>query len=120
MECWPRRATARGLADAYNVLVDVAATGRAARGGKAATPMAKCSKDPAKRSRGGLRPGIPELRVEFVLRKVEAISPEERRVVLQLLWKLPEVPQPFATVLARWTKDEDRQVAEQASRLLRD
>jgi hypothetical protein len=51
-------------------------------------------------------------------RKTEAASPEERRVALRLLWKLPDLPKRFAAVLPRWAKDADRQTADLAGRLL--
>jgi hypothetical protein len=38
--------------------------------------------------------------------------------VLRLLWKLPELAQPLAAVIAQWAKDADRQVADSARRLL--
>jgi beta-lactamase regulating signal transducer with metallopeptidase domain len=54
---------------------------------------------------------------EFLLRKTQVASTPERHIVLQLLWKLPEVPKSFAAVLEQWAKSADHEVAEMAARL---
>jgi hypothetical protein len=54
----------------------------------------------------------------FLGRKADATSPEERRLVLRLLWRLPELPKPFAPLVPAWAKGPDPKAAELARRLL--
>ena len=54
----------------------------------------------------------------FLERKANADSPAERRVVLRLLWRLPDVPKPLASVIPAWAKGPDPKAAEMASRLI--
>jgi hypothetical protein len=54
----------------------------------------------------------------FLNRKTDVASPAEQQVVLRLLWRLPDLPKPFAPVVLTWTNSPDPQVAEMARRLL--
>ncbi len=112
------RGDGRGLADAYKFLVDLE---RPAEPPAEEKPRSEWQR--AREKRRGEAEAVfgrasRELLTEFLLRKSEAASPEERRVVLRLLWKLPELPETLAAVIPRWAEDADRQVAESARRLL--
>ena len=112
------RGDGRGLADAYQVLVDLERPAEPPAEEQPRREWKSARENRLSEAEAVFGRASKELLAEFVLRKAETASPEERRVVLRLLWKLPELPKPFPAVLPRWAEDADRQVAEQARRLL--
>lgn len=108
----------RGLADAAKILVHLE---RPTEPPAEEEPHRKWQSDRETRrseAEAVIRQASKERLAEFVLHKAETTSPEQWRVVLQLLWKLPELPQPCRAILQQWAQDPDRQVATQARRLL--
>jgi hypothetical protein len=107
----------RGLGDAFDIMVGLKQAAKppadeqerrnwqSSRGSRLGEAEAVFSRTP--------KQGI----AEFLLRKTQVASAPERHVVLQLLWKLPEVPKPFAAVLEQWAKSAEQEVAEMAGRL---
>jgi hypothetical protein len=59
-----------------------------------------------------------EVLEEFLNRKTKVVSPAEQQIVVLLLWRLPELPKPFAPVVRAWANTGDPQVVEKARRLL--
>jgi hypothetical protein len=55
---------------------------------------------------------------QFLNRKTNVDSAAEQQIVVLLLWRLPELPKPFAPVVRAWANTGDPQVAEKARRLL--
>ena len=59
-----------------------------------------------------------EILAGFLDRKTDVASPAEQQIVLRLLWRLPDLPKPFAPVVPAWASSPDPQVAEMARRLI--
>jgi hypothetical protein len=55
---------------------------------------------------------------EFLNRKTNVVSPAEREIVLRFLWRVPELPRPFAPVVQAWANTGDSHIGEMARRLL--
>jgi hypothetical protein len=55
---------------------------------------------------------------QFLNRKTNVVSAAEQQIVVLLLWRLPELPKPFAPVVRAWANTGDPQVVEKARRLL--
>jgi hypothetical protein len=116
-EALAARGDGRGLADALKALVELE---RPAEPPKEDQPRrewehqrsARLSQAEAVFSRAS-----KQVLADFLVRKTDATAPEERRVVLQLLWKLPDLPTPFIRTISRWAEDADQRVAELAKRL---
>ena len=109
----------RGLGDAFGIMVDLK---------RSAQPPAleqerrswENARDNGLREAEAVFGRAPkQVLADFLLRKTEVVSTAERQIVLQLLWKLPEVPKPFTAVLEQWAKNADQEVAEMAARLLK-
>jgi hypothetical protein len=117
-EAWATSGDGRGLADAYEILV---ALKRPAQPPADENDRRKWETD--RRHRLGEAEDVfgrasQKILTEFVVRKSQGSSPPERQIVLQLLWRLPELPAQFAAVVPQWAKSADHDVAEIAARLL--
>jgi hypothetical protein len=55
---------------------------------------------------------------EFLNRKTAVVSPAEQEIVLRFLWRLPDLPKPYAPVVRSWANTAAPQIAELAARLL--
>ena len=108
----------RGLGDAYTVLVSLERPAEPPAEEKLRRKWDRARADQRDQAQAVFGGASKELLAEFLVRKTVAGLPEERRVVLRLLWKLPDIPQPLAAIIPRWAHDADPQVAELASRLL--
>ncbi|WP_406694035.1 hypothetical protein V5E97_23615 [Singulisphaera sp. Ch08] len=117
-EALAARGDGRGLGDAFQVLVDLERPIEPPAEEELRRNWQNARNDWLREAEAVFGRSSNELLTEFALRKAETTTPQERRVVLRLLWRLPEFPKPLAAVLPQWTKDADPQVAEQAKRLL--
>jgi hypothetical protein len=108
----------RGLPDAFDVLVDLE---------RPAEPPAdeqnrrswESARDSRKREAEAVFDrATKEALAAFLGRKADAASPDERRLVLRLLWRLPEVPGAYTPILPAWANSPDPKAAELARRLL--
>jgi len=108
----------RGLEDAYEVLVELE---------RPATPPTDAKESRTwERSRDKRRSyaesvfsrATPDMLATFLRGKADVQTVEEQRVVLSLLWKLPDLPEPFTAVIPRWTESADGEIGKSASRLL--
>jgi hypothetical protein len=109
----------RGLADAYEVLVELERPAQPPAEDRPRWDWLMAREKQQREAEAVFGRAAPEVLGSFLLPKAEVASPEERRVVLRLLWKVPDLPAPFAAVLPKWAKDADRPVAELAMRLLK-
>jgi beta-lactamase regulating signal transducer with metallopeptidase domain len=117
-EALAARGDGRGLADAYDILVG--------RERSAQPPADEKARGDWQRDRESQQTAAEEvfgkapkdILAEFLSHKTETVAPEERRVVLRLLWRLADLPAPLAAVIPQWAQDGDQQVAELAKRAL--
>jgi beta-lactamase regulating signal transducer with metallopeptidase domain len=117
-EALAARGDGRGLSDAYEVLVGMERPSQQPAEEKARNDWQRQREDQQREAEAVFGRASRQIFAEFLVRKTESAAPEERRVALRLLWKLLEVPKPFAAVIPVWAQDSDRQVAELAKRLL--
>ncbi len=109
----------RGLADAYEILVGLKRP--------AQPPASENERKNWQTNRDNLLDQAEAvfgqapktIAAEFLVHKMQVDSSSERQVVLQLLWKLPELPKPLAAIVAQWAKSADREVADMSGRLLK-
>jgi hypothetical protein len=108
----------RGLADAFEVLVGLKRPAEPPAEEKERKQWESAREHRLREAEAVFERASKEILDEFLLRRTEADSPAERQVVLRLLWRLPELPEPFAAIVPRWAKGADPQVAETARHLL--
>lgn len=108
----------RGLADAFNVLLDLE---------RPAQPPLDEQKQRSWESNRNFRKqkaeavferASKELIAGFLSGKTNVASPAEQELVLRLLWRLPDLPKSFATVLPAWASSPNTKIAELARRLV--
>lgn len=115
-EALAARGDGRGMADAYQVLVDLESTSQPPADREHRTQRLQRS-DRQKQAEAVFEQASPAILAPFLVSKSETASTEAQRVILRLLWKLPELPEPFASLIPRWSTLPDLQVAELARRL---
>ncbi|MGC1276274.1 MAG: M56 family metallopeptidase [Planctomycetaceae bacterium] len=117
-EALAAKGDARGLNDAYAVLVELERPAMPPTDEEEHDDWEDARDDDRGYAEDVFRRATPEMIVEFVNGKTQVESPAEQRVVLTLLWKLPELPEPFAAVVPRWAENADGEIAKSAARLL--
>jgi beta-lactamase regulating signal transducer with metallopeptidase domain len=108
----------RGLADAYEHLVGLKRPANPPMAEKELRNWTSARDDRRREAEAVFQRASKKILMEFLLRKTQVGSPWEQLVVLELLWRLPELPEPLRGVVSQWSKSADAQVAEMAKRLL--
>ena len=108
----------RGLTDAFDVLVGLKRPAQPPGDEKERWDWEHARDERESEADAVFKQASPTILTELLLRKTQVDSSPERRVVLQLVERLPDLPAPFATVLPQWAKSTDAQVVEAVKRLL--
>ena len=109
----------RGLADAYEHLVGLKRPADPPVAEQEFRDWTSARDNRQREAEAVFQRASKSILTEFLLRKIQVGSPPEQRVVLELLWSLPELPEPFRGIVSQWSKSADAQVAELAGRLLK-
>ena len=109
----------RGLADAYGILVGLKRPAQPPDAEKERRDWQSARDERQREAEAVFGRASKKILTEFLLGKTEVEESPDQKVVLQLLWKLPDLPQPFTDVVGRWKKSADPQVAEMAGKLLK-
>jgi hypothetical protein len=108
----------RGLPDAYAVLVDLARPAEAPLDEQTRRDWEHARDRRKSEAEAVFERASKEILAKFLDRKTEITSPAEQETVLRLLWRLPELPMAFVSIVPTWTNSSDSRVAELAKRLL--
>ena len=109
----------RGLADADELLVELKRTVEPPAGEKERRDWQSAHDQRLGEAEAVFGRASKKILTEFLLGKTKVEESPDQKFVLQLLWKLPDLPQPFTDVVGRWATSADPQVAEMAGKLLK-
>jgi hypothetical protein len=116
-EALAARGDGRGLGDAYQVLVDLERAEEPQPTDRENRQQQQPRSDRQRSAEAVFKRASPAILAPFLMAKTATASTEQQRVILRLLWTLPELPEPLAAVIPKWARLPDPQVAELAGRL---
>ena len=108
----------RGLPDAFDVLLGLERPAQPPLDEQKRRDWESTRNQRRQEAEAVFRRASKELLARFLDRKIDVASPAEQQLVIRLLWRLPDLPKPFAPVVPTWASSPDTQVAELARRLL--
>jgi hypothetical protein len=108
----------RGLSDAFQVLVDLKRPAEPPRDEQKRKAWEFTRDQRKHEAEAVFGRASKAILASFLNRKTDVASSEEQMIVLRLLWRLPDLPKPFAPIVPAWANGSNPEVTEMARRLL--